>query len=52
MVVHRHHHHPLGQAHPPALLAPSILRMSALLRLGGAAALAALVWAAVYWAMA
>jgi hypothetical protein len=46
-----HHHHDPGHAHPPAGIAPSILRLSALERLGVAAALIALLWAAVFWAM-
>lgn len=52
MAAHHRHHHPAGHAHPPAALTFSILRLSALQRLAGAAALAALIWAAVYWAMA
>jgi hypothetical protein len=47
---HHHHHHP-GHAHPPAGVAPSILRLSALQRLGFAAGLIALLWAAAFWAM-
>ena len=47
---HHHHHHP-GHVHPPASVLPSILRLSALQRLGFAAALIALVWAATFWAM-
>jgi len=46
-----HHHHDPGHAHPPAGVAPSILRLSALERLGVAAGLIALLWAAVFWAM-
>ena len=45
-----HHHHP-GHVHPPASVHPSILRLSVLQRLGFAAALIALVWAAAFWAM-
>jgi hypothetical protein len=45
-----HHHHP-GHVHPPASLHPSILRLSALQRLGFAAGLIALLWAAALWAM-
>jgi hypothetical protein len=48
---HSHHHHPPGQGHPPATIAPSLLRLSVAERLGLAALLAALVWAAVLWAM-
>jgi hypothetical protein len=48
---HRHHdHHHPGRAHPPASVHPSILRLSALERLGVAAALIALLWAAAFWA--
>jgi hypothetical protein len=47
----QHHHHPPGQGHPPAAVSPSILRMSILERLTVAAALIALLWGAVVWAM-
>jgi hypothetical protein len=47
---HHHHHHP-GHVHPPASVHPSILRLSALQRLGFAAGLIALVWVAAFWAM-
>jgi hypothetical protein len=47
----QHHHHPPGQGHPPAAVSPSILRMSILERLAVAAALIALLWGAVVWAM-
>jgi hypothetical protein len=47
---HGHHHRP-GEGHPAAAVAPSILRMGALQRLGIAAVLIALIWAAVLWAM-
>jgi hypothetical protein len=50
-VPHPHHHHHPGQGHPPASISPSILRMSALQRLAIAAALIALLWGAVIWAM-
>lgn len=46
-----HHHHP-GHAHPTAQIGPSILRMSAPQRLVYAGALIALLWAAVFWALA
>jgi hypothetical protein len=46
---HRHHHHP-GHVHPPASVHPSILRLSVLQRLGFAAGLIALLWAAAFWA--
>ena len=42
---HHHHHHPPGHAHPPAAIAPSILRLSVLERLAVAAVLIALIWA-------
>ena len=48
---HGHHHHHAGHAHPPARAHQSILRMSALERLGFAAGLIALLWVAAYWAM-
>ena len=48
---HGHHHHHPGHVHPPASVHPSILRLSVLQRLGFAAALIALVWAATFWAM-
>jgi hypothetical protein len=51
MSDHVHHHHHPGHVHPPASVQPSILRFSALERLGVAAGLIALVWAAAFWAM-
>ena len=48
---HDHGHHHEGHAHPPATAHPSILRMSALERLGLAAGLIALLWLAAFWAM-
>jgi hypothetical protein len=50
-VSHPHHHHHPGRGHPPASISPSILRMSVLQRLASAAALIALLWGAVIWAM-
>ena len=50
-VLHPHHHHHPGQGHPPASSSPSILRMSVRQRLAIAAALIALLWGAVIWAM-
>jgi len=50
-VPHPHHDHRPGEGHPPAAISPSILRMSVLERLAIAAALIALVWGAVVWAM-
>jgi hypothetical protein len=46
-----HHHHPAGQGHPPAAVAPSILRLSVLGRLAVATAFIAVLWGAVIWAM-
>jgi hypothetical protein len=51
-VDHPHHHHHPGQGHPPASVAPSILRMSAVERLAVAAAVIVAIWGAVIWAMA
>ena len=47
MSQHHHHHHPLGHAHPPAAIAPSILRLSVFERLVVVSALIAAIWAAV-----
>jgi hypothetical protein len=44
------HHHP-GRGHPPAAISPSILRLSVTKRLAISAALIALIWMAVMWAM-
>jgi len=45
-----HHHH--GEVpHPSPVLSPSLLRYSAVRRLGLAGALIALVWAFTLWAM-
>ena len=45
-----HHHH--GEVpHPSPVLSPSLLRYSAVQRLGLAVALIALVWAFTLWAM-
>jgi hypothetical protein len=49
--THNHHHHP-GRGHPPAAVAASILRLSALQRLMIAGAAIAVLWATVIWAMA
>jgi hypothetical protein len=46
-----HHHHP-GQAHPPATVSPSILRLSVLERLAAVAVIVAALWGAIFWAMA
>ncbi|WP_170149576.1 hypothetical protein [Rhodoplanes roseus] len=47
-----HHHHDPGFAHPSPRLSPSLLRLSVGLRLGVVAAVAAVVWAFVLWALA
>jgi hypothetical protein len=44
------HHHP-GHVHPPAAVAPSLLRLSAWQRLAVASGLIALMWLAVWWAL-
>jgi hypothetical protein len=49
---HPHHHHDPDHAHPSAAVAPSLLRLSAAERLAGAAVLIALMWGAVFWAIA
>lgn len=46
-----HHHHAPGQPHQPASVSPSILRLSAVGRLGIAAVVIAVLWAAAAWAM-
>jgi hypothetical protein len=45
------HRHPADHAHPPASVHPSILRLSALQRLGIAVAMIVVVWATALWAM-
>jgi hypothetical protein len=45
-----HHHHP-GHAHPSPVIAPSLLRLSALQRLAAAAATSGILWLAVLWAI-
>ena len=47
----QHHRHPAGQGHPPATIAPSILRMSVVERLAIATVLIAVLWGIVLWAM-
>jgi hypothetical protein len=49
--AHPHHHHHPGRAHPPATIAPSILRMAAGERLVAAAVLITVIWGSVYWAI-
>jgi hypothetical protein len=46
-----HHHHP-GHVHPSPRVSPSLLRLSALQRVGVVAILLALLWTAVAWALA
>jgi len=47
--VMTHHHHGAG-AHPSPTLSPSLLRLSVPRRMGIAAALIAIIWAAFFWA--
>jgi hypothetical protein len=47
-----HHHHAPGEGHPPATIAPSILRMGVAERLVAAGVAIVVIWAAVFWAMA
>jgi len=47
-----HHHHDPDRVHPSPAVAPSLLRMSALGRLAAAVGVAAVLWLAVWWAMA
>ena len=51
MTDHHHHHHHPDEAHPAAAVAPSLLRLSAIERLAGAAVVVALLWGAVFWAI-
>jgi len=46
-----YHDHP-GHAHPPAIVSPSILRLSALERLAAVTVLIVALWGAVAWAIA
>ncbi|MDE2361909.1 MAG: hypothetical protein KGM42_04455 [Hyphomicrobiales bacterium] len=50
---HDHGGHGHGHAHDPNLVVPafSLLRLSAIDRLAGAALVSALVWAGVWWSM-
>jgi hypothetical protein len=50
-VASHHHHHHAGHSHPPASIAPSILRLSVGVRLLASAVLIAFLWAAVFWAL-
>jgi hypothetical protein len=45
------HHHAAEERHPPASIAPSILRMSAAERLAVVAVVIAALWGTVYWAL-
>jgi hypothetical protein len=47
-----HHHHAADRGHPPAAVSPSILRMALIERLAAVAVLIAVIWGAVFWAMA
>jgi hypothetical protein len=47
-MTHHHHH---GHVHPPAPVSASLLRLSVWQRLGIAAVLIVLMWAAAFWAM-
>lgn len=47
-----HHHHDPGFAHPSPSLKPSLLRLSLGLRLCVVAAVSAVVWSLVVWAIA
>jgi hypothetical protein len=47
---HTHSHGPL-EAHPRGSLSLSLLRMSVAARLGGATALAGVLWLAILWAL-
>ena len=46
-----HHHHAAGRTHPPAAIAPSILRMGLLERLAAAVVITAVIWGVVFWAI-
>jgi len=46
-----HHHHAPEQGHPPATIAPSLLRMTVGARISIAAVLTARRWMVVVWAM-
>ena len=46
-----HHHHHAGHVHPPATVAPSILRLSALERVAIVGGVIVALWGAVFWAM-
>jgi hypothetical protein len=46
-----HHHHETGHGHPARIAPPSLLRMSAAERLIAAAAVAGVLWIAVWFVM-
>jgi len=46
-----YHHHEAGHAHPSSTLSPSLLRLSASERLLASAAICAVLWLAVWWAL-
>jgi hypothetical protein len=45
------HHHHGGTSHPSPTITPSLLRLSAPLRVAIASVLIALIWTAVLWAV-
>jgi len=45
------HHHQGSAPHPPPVVSPSLIRLSAIQRLAISGALIALIWAAFFWAM-
>jgi hypothetical protein len=49
MMTYPHHHG--AETHPAASVSPSLLRLSALERIAVAAAMIALIWGAVWWAI-
>jgi hypothetical protein len=48
---HLHHHHPADRGHPPAVIAPSLLRMALVGRLATVAGIIVVIWGTVLWAM-
>jgi hypothetical protein len=46
-----HHDHQPGHAHPSSTLRPSLLRLSALERISASAAICAVLWLAMWWAL-
>jgi hypothetical protein len=51
-MTHHHHHHHAGERHPPAVISPSILRLSVWQRLAAAGVIIAGLWTVVLWAAA